>query len=231
MKRLKTSFNLFRDLMERQGILVFIMVFVILFLIFLSPLIIWKIFNIQFILTDNAKPIADELTFLYYVLITTITAIIALFTYKQFNHFNENMKIDYLLKIDKRWGSREIIKARMVIHNLYLKAKDRAQTPNITDEMLRLEIGKDIIQLSESRAGFEAEEAFVHLLNLLDFMETIGYFYSKRQLSEKDLIELFGDSIKFIFEVFKPYIYHRRKNHGRIVFSKEFEKLYLTLQC
>jgi hypothetical protein len=224
--KVKESISSFKETLRNQGVLVFIMVFFVLFLIFLSPLVIWKFFQIELVF-PYSKPIADELTFLYYVLITTITAIIAFFTYKQFNHLNENMKVDYLLKIDERWGSAEIIRARMVIHGLYTRSKQIAENQQ-SNQSQRQEIGNAIIRLSLSEAGHETEE-FIYILNFLDFMETIGYFHSTGQLSEKDLVELFGDSIKFNFEVLKPYIDYRRKHHNNAAFSKEFEKLYLSM--
>ena len=144
------SLRVVRDVMPSQGISIFILVFFIFFAVFISPLFFWKFFHIDLIVSD-AKAIADEFAFLYYVLITTITAIIALFTYKQFNHFNENLHAEYLLKIDERWGSVEIMKARSILHVLYLKAREAISAEvgqsDTTDQMLQLEMGKMIIEL------------------------------------------------------------------------------------
>lgn len=222
--------KILKSFLPSQGFVVFIVVFLVLFIILASPLVLWKFFHLEISIPTN-KTLTDEFTFLYYVLITTITAIIALFSYKQFQHFNENLKADYLLKIDARWGSKEIIKARAIIHHLYLISKRKLNISSEPEknELLRKEIGNELIRLAESTNGNEPQE-FLYILNFLDFMEITGYLYSNGQLSKKDLIELFGDSVQFNYEVLKPYIEHRRDVHHNKAFSKEFERLYDSLK-
>lgn len=221
--------NVLKNILPGQGTLTFLWVFILLAIILASPLILWKLFHFE-INIPEVRPLNDEFTFLYYVLITTITAIIALFSYKQFQHFNNNLKAEYLLKVDERWGSMEIIKARSIIHHLYLDSKRKLHITSEpdSDALLRSEIGNELIRLAESTAGNDPEE-FLYVLNFLDFMETTGYLHTKGQLSQKDLIELFGDSVRFNYEALKPYIEYRREMHHNRSFSKEFERLYESL--
>lgn len=171
--------------------------------------------------------IIDEYTLWYYICLVAITAALAFIAWIQFRRLIGKLQADYLLEVDKRWHSTRIIKARVVIHTLFLQSKKHIRKHKSSPAILRGWLGEKIIKLSESQNKSKLKN-FVYLLNFLDFMESVGYFYSRKYLTKKQVEELFGISLKFNYEIFKPYIEHRRK-YENSDFYKEFENLYHDL--
>lgn len=173
--------------------------------------------------SKNNNPV-DEYTFIYYLSTAVVTTVIAIIAYLQFEKINDNLTKDYLLKIDERWRSSEIIKARVIIHKLYVSERLKKRG-NLKEKGLHKKIGLKIVALSK-KLDNKSVQSFISLLNFLDFMETIGYYYATGKLEQSDLKELFGLSLKFNYEIFEPYIYDRRERHKNSQFYTEFEKLY-----
>lgn len=164
-----------------------------------------------------------EIPFIYYVTSLIISVFVILVAYFQSQEALTQSKTNYLLKIDENWSSSEIIKARRVIHEFYLLA----QSDNtLTQEQINFAIGQQILRIRNENTP-EAIEKFISLLNFLDFLETIGYLYNRNSLLIKDIHELSGNSVCYFYEIFKPYILHRRKKDP--MFYKMFENLYLDL--
>ncbi len=85
-------------------------------------------------------------------------------------------RTNYLLRIDERWSSPEIIKAREVIHELYLSAKEL--NPNLKDdnEQIKPIIALGIMELHDNK---RETQKFVSLLNFLDFLKRLVIFIHK----------------------------------------------------
>lgn len=64
---------------------------------------------------------------------------------------------------------------------------------------------------------------YIYILNLLDFLETIGYLFETDKLSEKNIAELCGNSIVFYADIFEKNIKHRQIRDPR--FYESFVKL------
>ncbi len=107
----------------------------------------------------------------------------------------DKVKMSFFLRIDERWSSPEILKARKIIHELSLRHNGSVE-----------EIGKEI--LGKAKNPYEIEE-FVLIRNFLDFMETIGFLYCNNKdkaINACSLYELCGESLIFNFKIFKKYI-------------------------
>lgn len=191
------------------------------FIIFITPLSPW--FN---------KTTYDEYTAIYYVL-SVGTFLIGLIAYIQLRNLIITLEVDYLLKIDKHLRSSEIIKTRIIIHDLYLKSQNELIKQGINEKhkewesKLHKQIGNKIKELSISE---DDKDKFIYLLNFLDFMETVGYLYTNKHITLNKLDKLFGASLIFNFRIFEPYILHRQKKHKIGDFYKEFKQLYLDLK-
>ncbi len=60
----------------------------------------------------------------------------------------------------------------------------------------------------------------------MDFLETIGYLYVQKAVTVPELNELLGNSIVYFYEIFQPYIKHRRNSKDDQKFYSQFEQLY-----
>ncbi len=190
-------------------------------IIFILPLVPW--FN---------KTTYDEYNAIYYYLLSVGTLFLGLIAYIQLSNINESLEIDYLLKINQQLRRKEIIKARTIIHELYLMAQNELQAQGINIQnkewksKLHKKIGYKIKKLSTSNE----KQKFLYLLNFLDFMETVGYLYTNNHLTLDNLDKLFGASLIFNFKIYKSYILHRQRKHKIGDFYKEFKKLYYDLK-
>lgn len=82
-----------------------------------------------------------------------------------------------------------------------------------------------IVELNKSKNSDE-QRKFIYLLNLLDFMETIGHLHYKGLLPMNDIRDLCGFSVKFNYQIFEQYIDDRKKIHEVPELYKDFENLY-----
>ncbi|HAT1660474.1 TPA: hypothetical protein I8Y75_002615 [Legionella pneumophila] len=112
-----------------------------------------------------------ETTIIYYILGVFFSLLLIIIAYTKLGEANKQSRINYLIRIDERWASTEIVEAREVIHLLYLDAREMEPKYKSREEM-RLIIGKGIMDMHSNR---EKIPEFIRLLNFLDFLETIGY--------------------------------------------------------
>lgn len=190
--------------------------------IFLIPIIVfaflWFLPGLDFFkFSDNQT--GQEHAFIYYGSIITLTLILAFIAYSKSNSALKQSKINYLLEIDERFCGSEIIHAREIIHEFYLTATELY--PDFDNDQIKPIIGK---MINDIHNNIGRKRDFIYLLNFLDFLETIGYLYVKKGVTIPELNELLGNSIVYFYEIYEPYIKHRRKKDPK--FYDQFEKLY-----
>jgi len=137
---------------------------------------------------------------------------------------SENTQAEFLLKIDERWTSSEILKAREIIHGLYLTVyKDEQGRKKPMEEVYEI-LGQKIKGMAENQ---QEKSDFIYMLNFLDFMETIGYLCEKNHITWNSLDALCGESLVFnYYKIFAPYICAERDKYGKQDLYTAFEKLY-----
>ena len=139
----------------------------------------------------------------------------------QLRGINKTSKGDFLLRIDDRYGSLEIIKARIIINRLYYKTRAK----DISSESHIKKIAEEIKKLGENEDCEEKKnEDFIYLLNFLDFLETVAYFSNKDYISQKDINELLGNSLNYYYKVFKQWICYRRCKYDDKTYYCELEE-------
>lgn len=205
----------------------FLALIVLVSLLFLIP---W--FSDFFAKDCGANKLGDYERFYYYLslIFTGLIIAVALF---QLNALNKtiksarsNLKAEFLLDIDNRWGNAESLKARSIIHGFYVNSeKEFGKTTNENRTLIIDAVAHKILNLRFSSEGNDPED-FICLKNYLDLMETIGYLYFKRHVTKEDLYELCGHSLKFNYEVFRLYIKDKRSRHVNDNFYSLFAKLY-----
>lgn len=156
------------------------------------------------LLQDKDKD--DHLSKLHNAIILLLTLGIVAIAWIQLTGLNRTSNADFLLRIDNHYGSREILKAREIIHRFHL------ETPS---DKISKETHIQLVaeKVKETREQLKKAEDFIYLLNLLDFLETIAYFARKKHIDTKEIDELLGGSIVYYYKVFKVLITHIRKEH------------------
>ena len=145
------------------------------------------------------------ITELYDISLVVFTFILICVSWIQLSNLYNISTEDFLLRIDDRYGSESIIKARAIIHKIICKTRQENSEINI--EKIQDEI--EAIEENEEKA-----EDFMYLLNFLDFLETIAYFGNKEFISIIDIKELLGDSLLHYYGVFERLIKNREENYG-----------------
>lgn len=151
-------------------------------------------------------------------IIIILTALTLCAAWLQFSNLNQTSKGDFLLRVDTRYSSEEILKARTIIHRFYCQTRKEEITDDKHVELIANKILEIMYNENES-------DDFIYLINFLDFLETLAYFVRKNLLSYKDIYELLGGSILYYYKVFKPWIYHRRLKRNNNNYYCEIEKL------
>jgi len=158
---------------------------------------------------------------------------------KQLKELSIIAKTDFLMRIDHRYCSKEMVDARTIIHNLYHKVKadhEAKSDPKLKDEKLstsrhRILIGQAIEKL-RLKSGKEGRD-FILLVNFLDFLETVSYLANKKEhhIETTDIEALLGGSIVYYCEVFSPLIQYRRNKYNRPKWYCEIQKLCVRIGC
>lgn len=200
---------------------ILLMVLIVLFFIFEWKDIIDSYSSNTLIHTPN-----EELTLWLYFLTGAGTVLLAGIAWVQFGPIKQNIKGEFLLRIDEQWGSNEAIKAKTIIHQIYIETQRKH--PKVATAPLNLHslMGIEIINLS---CNIKHAEDFIYVLNFLDFMDTIGFLYIKEFVNADDLNALCGEALVFNYEIYQPYIIHKRDKHANPKFYENFEKLYKEL--
>ena len=173
-------------------------------------------------------PKKDEslITFHYICLImlsfflVVMTGILAYVADRQLEAISKAAKADFLMRIDDRYASDAILKARHTIQRLYRESNNLH--PEAPESVHRSHIAIKINEISED---INSSEEYTYLLNLLDFLETISYFTNKGDISESDIQNLMGPSMEFFFTIFTPRIEHRRRKYGNEAYYCELQTL------
>ncbi|WP_106225638.1 DUF4760 domain-containing protein [Legionella pneumophila] len=194
--------------------------------IFLLLFVLGVFFGVFYYLDIDKKDQSMEVSLTYYILGIFTSLFLVFGAWRKINEANKNSKISYLLQIDERWGSEEIIRAREVIHQLYLDAMNLLPNQKTNKDLCDI-VGQGIKDLHGNQ---EKIEHFISLLNLLDFWETIGYLYYCKAITILEIRELFGNSIVYYFVIYKPFIEFRREQTLDLKFYEHFENLYKAVK-
>lgn len=194
-----------------------------LFIFFIITLIVF-IFGYYCLHLNEHQHFESDL--IYYLLTLFISTILILLAYIKTQEAIKQSRTNYLLRIDERWSSPEIIKAREVIHELYLDAKQLNPQLKEDNEQIKPIIALGIMNLHDNK---RETHKFVSLLNFLDFLETIGYLHSQKSITTEEVSDLLGNSIVYFYDIFNIYIAYKRKTKD-IGFYLNFEKLYLEVK-
>jgi len=152
------------------------------------------------------------------------TAILAFIAWIKFGGLEKINKSQFLMRIDERWASQQILDARIKIHKIYLEVREKPHNKSCQClPEICFQIGQEIILMSGNET--DAKD-FINVLNFLDFMETIGFLVEKDYVNHEDLSALVGESLVFNFLIFQPYILHKRAKHNMQYFYIHFERLY-----
>lgn len=140
----------------------------------------------------------------------------------QLNRLNRTSNADFLLRIDNRYGSLEIIKARAIIQKLFREAYPIGKALSEEIYIKKMSVGIEKIRRGKDEKSCDE---YMHLLNFLEFLETLAYFSRKDFISVKEVNELLGNSLVFYYKVYKCLIYDRRMKYDNRSYYCELEAL------
>ncbi len=193
-------------------------------IVLIIPLLIF--FMVDYLVNINDR---FEVTYTNYIFIVLITLVLAIIAYFKSTAALKQSKTNYLLRIDERWSSREIIRAREIIHRINLKAKyPNKQEEEHNNESIKAKMAIDIVELNKKNTPEDIKD-FISLLNFIDFLETIGYMYKTQAITLEEIKELLGNSIVYFYDIFRAYIEYRRRDKDQMFYC-QFENLYLDIK-
>lgn len=210
MKKVSTFFR------EHRSNIIFYVIFLSFFILVLVDL--FYSHSFLKVLSDKGKDAYGDIADLHAVSMIILTLGLVWVAWFQLNGINETDQNDFLMRIDDRYGSLPIVKARTIIHRLYCQTRDK----DVSQEIHIQKIAEKIKEM-----GLQENDAsnFICLLNLLDFLETIAYFANRKSISKKDVSELLGGFLSYYYHVFEKWICYRRCKYKDNTYYCEIEKL------
>jgi hypothetical protein len=165
-----------------------------------------------------------EISFLTYIA-TAALGVIAYFEFHRAHQLNTN---ELLTFISNRWSSSEIIKARQIIHEIFV-FKYRYDTKGNPQKDFIIAIrntSNDVYEMSKEIK--DKGQNFIYLLNLLDHFESVSYLSISNQINLDDVKNIYGNNMIFYYETFEIYI-KQRQSHNPADFLN-YSKMYGTLK-
>jgi len=181
----------------------------------------------RFYIEDFTTGGDEQIALLHYSGMLLISIGVFAVAYIQLSGLKKVARADFLLRIDSRWGSHEIIQARVEIQKYYIKFRAEYKGKPY-DHKLCISYIQD--EIHKTCMNSEKAQEAVFLMNLLDFMETVSYFANHGKIAHKELSELAGYSVIFFYEVFEKWISIRRDKYGKKHYYREFEILAKTIE-
>lgn len=159
--------------------------------------------------------------------ITTLTFILIIVAWRQLSSLNKTGTADFLLRIDERFSSKQIIDARTFLHKLYIQCRPDCSHDNISKicqdcHLIHMQSIRDAIK--NIRHNPKLAKQFMQLRNLLELFETVGYFEKKGYVDFNQINELVGCTIVYHYEVFRDWIHYLQDSNDPDNFI-EFEGL------
>lgn len=159
-------------------------------------------------------------------LVIILTAFLVCIAWSQLAGIKKVGEADFLFRIEERFGSEPIIKARSIIQRLYRESNNL--NPGAKEKIHRLHIAKRIDEISKDALSYKE---YTYLLNLLDFLETISYYANEnKMITIDDIKNLMGPSMEFFFSIFLIRIRDRRNKYQNKKYYCEFHKIVKKLR-
>ncbi len=165
-----------------------------------------------------------EINFLIYI----ATAALGVIAYIELHRANQLNTNELLTFISNRWSSNEIIKARQIIHEIFVfRYRNDTKGNSQNDFIIAVRnTANDVYEMS--RETKEKGQNFIYLLNLLDHFESISYLSISNKINLDDVKNIYGNNMIFYYEAFEKYI-KQRQSHNPSDFLN-YSKMYLELK-
>lgn len=158
----------------------------------------------------------EELNYVFMVLLTFIIVLVA---YVQLHSLRKTTVGDFLLEIDKRYNSKQIIEAREIIRNFFLEAKHENIKNNNDQYIVKEQISKKVRNLAERNLDendkTDATHKYILLLGLLDLLETVAYYGNKHFVKREQIEGVLGGTMSRYYNVLKSLIEYIREDRAK----------------
>jgi hypothetical protein len=165
---------------------------------------------------------SDKIVDVNAAVLIILTFLILCVAWIQLDGIAKISKADFLLRIDDRYGGKDIVEARIIIQEFFCQTYKEGISKEYHIELVANKI-------QGLRLNINKASDYVILINFIDYLETVAYFCNQNMISEKDVTELVGSSITYYFKVFKPWIDDRRRRYSPDFYC-QIEKLVKNLK-
>jgi len=182
--------------MNLPSLIMKIILVVVCFYIFIDFFNIW----------DMGKDKNDSLISSHAAAIVIFTAILIWVAYSQLHKIREVSRSEFILHVNDRLSSSEIVSARVIIQELVCKIGDES------NENIAIKFSESMQEMSKDK---DRAEAYTRINILLSFMETIACLCNKHPDLFDDVYELPGILIDKYYALFEKHIIdtrYRNKN-------------------
>lgn len=152
----------------------------------------------------------EDFYFASQILLFGVVAIGAVLSFRQLRMLAKQAKATFLLELDRRWESNEMVPVREAIseHRSFIERKIRTDHSDLTDDQKRekyKELFADELDALE-KSNFERYSKF---LRAWGFLETLGYLVKNKYLKPEEVDSLLGYSILQVDDMSRAHILKR----------------------
>lgn len=179
------------------------------FIVFLVIIIVLSLGAVYFLIIKADHNGHDlEISFLIYV----ATAAIAIIAYIEFDRANQLNTNELLTFISNRWSSKEIIKARQIVHEIFINKYRFDNECNPAHDFDKAMVDSSLAVYEMSKKHGDEGKNFIYLLNLLDHFESVSYFHVSKQIDFDNIKNIYGNNMIFYYRILEKYIKQRQSH-------------------
>jgi hypothetical protein len=170
-----------------------------------------------------STPSGDPLEYWYWIsqiALTIVAAVTGFVAWQQLRALRRSgddtlhvARANFLLELDRRWDSPEIVSARQLLDQTLheVKMQVTADHPLSNDGDKQAKIGREFkLRLEALRAA--KDDKYVNLMRLCGFLETAGLMVKKGYMPCDEIFGLFKGAISALDLCFREHIVARQKD-------------------
>ncbi len=205
----------------RTRLLIFLIVLFFIAIAIFATIDIFKINLYSNYIDKNVYRIYDFYLIFLTILSLGLTSLIAYIAWNQLSGINKVANADFLLRIDDRLSSSLVVKAKIVIHEIYRETKiDCPHTKCTCNQCKDEHIQRIRAKIKSLGRDIRSAKEFAYLKNFLDFLETVGYFAHSGYITVEQVNSLMGDTVEYHYEIFKDWIEYRKRRDDDRAYSE-----------
>lgn len=158
--------------------------------------------------------------YIYYFSSIYLSVVLVTIAWINLKSIKDEIKSKFLYQIDERWGQQQILEGRKILHELIQKETNGSDIKSYYEE-----ISNKLLEIYKNEP-----DKYIMILNLLEFMETMGYLvYEEKAIELEQVKKLCDYDITRLYEISNKLIDKLRIDYKNNNMFCNFQKMYYDI--